>query len=142
MLRKIFTFKRLFNFTARATRREYFLILGSVFAAWLLFLFAVGMLFPPRDPGTRPGPGEAILGILAIVAIVLSCVIMLAALVRRVHDHDKSWVVILLNMIPLVGWIFWLISTLTPGNPYENSYGPDPRDPMADEHGQLEAIFQ
>jgi uncharacterized membrane protein YhaH (DUF805 family) len=142
MLRNTFTFKRLFNFNGRATRREYFLILGTVCAAWILLLLVVGVLFPPRAPGTPAGVGEALLGLVAIVVMVLSCAVMLAALVRRVHDHDKSWLVILLNMIPLVGWIFWLISTLTPGNPYENSYGPDPRDPMADGQEELEAVFR
>lgn len=141
MLRKPFTLKRLFNFSGRATRREYFAILGCVFAAWMVFFLALGELSEPRPVGSPATALDTLLGLAIIGLAGLTFVVMLAALVRRVHDHDKSGVVILLNIIPLVGWIFWLISALTPGNPYENNYGPDPRDPMAAEHGPLETIF-
>ena len=141
MWRNTFSIKRLFDFSGRATRREYFAILASVFGIWLVFLVALGATYDPRPPGTPAPASDAFLGLVIFGLVGLSFVVTLAALVRRVHDHDKSGVVILLNIIPLVGWIFWLISALTPGNPYENSYGPDPRDPTAGEQGQLETIF-
>ena len=63
------------------------------------------------------------------VLIVLFMILaQLAAGVRRIHDHDKTGWFILLGMVPLVGWIFFLIMMLTPGTPGENSYGYDPRE--------------
>ena len=141
MLRNTFTLKRLFDFRGRATRREYFTLLCCVVGAWFLLLLAIAAVAPPRAVGGPARATDAALGIFIMALAPISIVVMTAALVRRAHDHDKSWPVILLNMIPLVGWIFWLILTLTPGNRYENNYGPDPRDPIADEQGQLETIF-
>jgi uncharacterized membrane protein YhaH (DUF805 family) len=31
-------------------------------------------------------------------------------------------------LVPVISWVFLLIMVLYPGQPYENEYGPDPRD--------------
>src|SRR4051812_25840045 len=123
MFRNTFTFKRLFDFGGRATRREYFLVLGAVFVSWTLLISLHAAMFgAPGPEGAAPTTSESILFAIYGLLGIATFVILLAALVRRVHDHDKPGIVILLNVIPMIGWIFWLIQVLSPGNRYENSY--------------------
>jgi uncharacterized membrane protein YhaH (DUF805 family) len=61
-----------------------------------------------------------------VIVILFMILAQLAAGVRRIHDHDKTGWFILLALVPLIGWIFFLIMMLTPGTPGENSYGYDP----------------
>lgn len=50
----------------------------------------------------------------------------LAVCVRRLHDIDKSWVWILISLVPLVGTIWFVVLMAQPGNPGSNEYGPAP----------------
>ena len=65
----------------------------------------------------------------------------ISAGVRRIHDHDKTGWLLLLSFVPLFGWIFLLIMTLTPGTRGENSYGYDPREGDAPSADEMAAIF-
>jgi uncharacterized membrane protein YhaH (DUF805 family) len=69
----------------------------------------------------------------AIGSVALSLLIDLAAFVvglsalsvavRRMHDTDKSGWMLLLGLIPFVGWIVVLIFALLPGTPNQNRFG-------------------
>jgi len=50
----------------------------------------------------------------------------LALTVRRLHDTGKSGWYILMNLIPLVGWIFVLIKLVSDSEP-DNEYGANPK---------------
>ncbi len=140
MLRNIFRLRRLFSFSGRATRREYFLLLAVVWTIWIALVVLDDALFVHGPDDVMP-PETGVFLLAYLAAFVVTFIVMLAALVRRVHDHNQPGVIVLLNIIPLVGWIFWLIQVFSPGNPYENDYGPDPRDPLPPDHGNLETVF-
>jgi uncharacterized membrane protein YhaH (DUF805 family) len=79
----------------------------------------------PEGPlGTAMNASLILFGIFVLFLLVP----MLAVAVRRVHDHDKTGWLLLLGIVPAVGWIFTLILMLTPGGEGENGYGEDPRD--------------
>jgi len=52
----------------------------------------------------------------------------LAVFVKRWHDRDKSGWWVLINLIPLVGWLWTLIECgFLDGTPGPNKYGPSPK---------------
>lgn len=51
----------------------------------------------------------------------------LAVGVRRMHDIDKSGAWILVALIPLAGWIWYIVLACKEGNPNPNAYGPSPK---------------
>lgn len=115
--------RQAFKFDGRVTRREYWLFyvqLAIVFTALIVTASAL------TDVGRGP-LGGAVMAVL-IGFYFYTFVATVTASVRRLHDHDKSGWFYLLAMIPLIGWIFFLIMMLTPGTPGDNNYGPDPRE--------------
>jgi uncharacterized membrane protein YhaH (DUF805 family) len=124
--------RRMFDFSGRATRREYWSFVGTFYAGMFLYFFLLGLLAPPP-----PGRGidmslSGVIGVVTILLLLFASIAGLSAAVRRVHDHDKTGWFILLGMIPAVGWIFFLFLMLASGTDGPNSYGSDPRDPHAD----------
>jgi uncharacterized membrane protein YhaH (DUF805 family) len=114
-----------FKFSGRVTRREFWFFQLQLVVAFFGVMFLAGMV-----AGAAVGPeGDGVaLGLVLLGFYIYALVANLAASVRRLHDHDKSGFFYLLSLIPLVGWIFYLIMMLTPGTPGENSYGYDPRE--------------
>lgn len=107
--------KNYVNFQGRATRPEF----------WYFFLFNFVVSF--------------ILGLLGRVGTTLSSVWSLAILlpqlglgVRRLHDIGKSGWLMLLSLIPIVGWIILIVWWAKEGDPNENQYGPVPTTPTAE----------
>lgn len=113
-----------FDFRGRATRREYWFFLIQLWLGW----FVVAMAVTAFVDTWMKEVSDLELGSTLIALFAATFIPYLSASVRRLHDHDKSGWLYLLTVIPLVGWIFWLIMMLTPGTPGENSYGPDPRE--------------
>lgn len=114
--------RQAFKFDGRATRREYWLFYVQLAIVFTGLILAASAL---TDWGRGPMAG-------AVMAVLIgfyfyTFVAIVSASVRRLHDHDKSGWLYLLSLVPLIGWIFFLIMMLTPGTPGENSYGPDPR---------------
>ena len=65
---------------------------------------------------------------LAIVALII-WLIGLSLSVRRWHDLNKSGWWILVNIIPIIGWIYSLVMLgFMPGDQGHNSYGPPPKE--------------
>lgn len=56
----------------------------------------------------------------------LTMVPMLAVSWRRMHDTGKSGAYFLINLIPLVGQILWIIWAVKPSEPHANQYGEVP----------------
>ncbi len=50
----------------------------------------------------------------------------LGLVVRRLHDINKSGWWILINLIPVVGWIIMLVWLCKDSDPTDNQYGPVP----------------
>jgi len=105
----------LFSFQGRIGRKTYWL--------WgVLALIGLGIL------------GSLLLGIAGVseqdAAIAVNVVILWPALaisVKRWHDRDKSGWWVLINLIPLVGWIWALVENgFLRGTPGPNRFGADP----------------
>jgi uncharacterized membrane protein YhaH (DUF805 family) len=129
--------RQMFDFSGRATRREYWLFQAQMLGLYFGFLLLTGMMATRLESAMAGG----LLAAMMLVFFLFYFIGSLSAGVRRLHDHDKTGWLFLLSAVPLIGWIFYLIMTLTPGTPGENSYGYDPRDgdkPSADE---VAAIF-
>lgn len=105
-------------FSGRARRKEYwfFVLFNAIFAIAAMVLDNIlGLAI--EDVGYGP---------FYILYALATIVPGLAVSVRRLHDIGKSGWYILLAMIPCVGAIILLIFDLTPGDPGDNEYGPDP----------------
>jgi len=48
--------------------------------------------------------------------------------IRRLHDTNKTGWLMLLFLVPIVGWIVVLVLCAMEGTPGENQYGPEPAE--------------
>lgn len=70
-----------------------------------------------------------ILAIPAVLFAILFWVVSLSLSVRRWHDLNKSGWWLLVNLIPIIGWIYSLIMLgFMPGDQGSNNYGPPPKE--------------
>jgi uncharacterized membrane protein YhaH (DUF805 family) len=105
-------------FRGRARRAEY----------WWFFLFTVlvsivaGII--DAGLGTTTQSGVGLIGSVASLALLLPS---LAVTVRRLHDTDRSGWWVLAFLIPIVGWVLWLVFMLSDSNPHQNRFGPSPK---------------
>ena len=63
------------------------------------------------------------------LSLILSLALLLPSLavgVRRLHDTNRSGWMILLGLIPFVGWIILLVFFLLASDPADNRFGPAP----------------
>lgn len=125
------------DFKGRATRREFWLLQLQIMALWIGGALALGGTVRSLDTPAVAGP----LSLLFLALIVFLVIVGLSAAVRRLHDHDKTGWMYLLALVPLIGWIFFLIMMLTPGTRGENSYGVDPREEALVSGDRLESVF-
>jgi uncharacterized membrane protein YhaH (DUF805 family) len=110
-------------FHGRARRKEYwFFTLVDI----VITLVAV-LLDRLLEFDGRFGLISAVYGLLVLLPA-------LAVTVRRLHDTDRSGWWILLNLIPVVGWLVVLVFTVTGGTPGPNRYGADPKSASAVSH--------
>ena len=82
------------------------------------------LLNTPRFGGTEYSAGTgAISAIVSLVLIYPS----IALSAKRWHDRNKSAWWILINLIPVIGWVWSFVETgCLRGTPGPNRYGPDP----------------
>ena len=108
--------KKYFCFEGNAARQEF----------WMFFL-AVAII--NAILGVIPGmTGRIVQGVFSL-AILLP---FLGVGARRMHDIGKSGWLMLLSLIPIVGWIILIIWWAKEGDPNENQYGPVPTTPTAE----------
>ena len=108
-------FHKYTEFSGRATRTQY----------WMFVLFnaivsiAIGIITALLSPGTI----ATSIGWLYFFATLVPS---LALGVRRLHDTDSGWW-ILIVLIPLIGAIVLLVFLVLDSTPGDNSYGPNPK---------------
>lgn len=110
-----------FGFKGRISRRSFWCY--GVLALLGLGLLGTALL---QIAGVRAELAEPIVNLLlAWPAIAIS--------VKRWHDRDRSGAWVLVNLIPLVGWLWALVDNgFLRGSRGPNRFGPDPLD-SADE---------
>jgi uncharacterized membrane protein YhaH (DUF805 family) len=142
-------FKRYADFSGRSRRMEYWMfqlfnvIVIAVLAAFIIaglpsgvFSDTAGLeaeaLAEAMQPGVLLWVGFVLVGVWVLASFIPG----LAVIVRRLHDRDLSgwWYLglVLVQLIPIVGWIASLaffVVTVLPGTDGPNRFGPDPKDP-------------
>jgi uncharacterized membrane protein YhaH (DUF805 family) len=100
------------TFTGRASRPAY----------WWWFLFGILVSIGANIIDAIIGSFGVVSGLAALALLLPG----LAVSVRRFHDIDKSGWWILIFLIPIVGFVLWLIWFTREGDAGENQYGPPP----------------
>ena len=105
--------KKYAEFAGRARRQEF----------WMFVLFnclaSVALGVVDGILGTNGGLG----GLYSLAVLIPS----LAVSVRRLHDTDRSGWWILVNIIPLIGCIIYLVFLCSDSKPGENRFGANPK---------------
>jgi uncharacterized membrane protein YhaH (DUF805 family) len=108
-------------FNGRARRKEYWMF--SLFNV----LFALVALVLDRIFGTIIVGTFAYYGLFYILYILAVFMPGLGVSVRRLHDVGKSGWFLLINLIPIVGVIWFLVLLCMDGDPFPNQYGANPK---------------
>mgnify|MGYP001376233442 FL=1 len=121
------------NFSGRASRKEY----------WMFFLFymifAIVAMVADNFLGTDFTVGEGYYAVsmgygwIYVLFMLALFIPTIAVMVRRLHDVGKSGWWWLINFIPLVGAIWFLVLMCTDSNPGDNKYGSSPKAIVATE---------
>jgi uncharacterized membrane protein YhaH (DUF805 family) len=99
------------NFSARACRSEYWY--------WVLFVCVGSIVAVIIDRVIGMRLIDAIFGLATIIPSI-------AVAVRRLHDVDRTGWWLLIDFIPLIGWIVLIVWFCTAGTAGSNRFGPDP----------------
>ena len=98
------------------------------FWAFTLFNMVVASIFLVFDHIAGTYNPDTPMGLFNTVYGVLVFIPSLAVSVRRLHDVGYSGWMVLLALIPIIGWIWFIITAATEGQNYSNDYGPNPKD--------------
>lgn len=93
------------------------------YLAWSLMMM-VGFVAVMGVVGIAAAISEIAGGVLTIVTVIAMLVVSVQIGAQRLHDIGWSAWLLLLNLIPLVNSVFWLLMLLIPGNEGANRYGP------------------
>ena len=100
------------DFSGRSTRAEYwYFMLYNIIIAILIAIFGVII-----------GDEEGILYFLYLLVVIIPD---LAVSVRRLHDIGKSGWILLIGLIPFIGFLWMLILFTTDSESGANKYGPN-----------------
>ncbi len=108
------------GFSGRARRKEYWM-----FALFNIIFLIVAMIIDNILGTTIEGGGYGLFYFLYALAVLIPG---LAVAVRRLHDVGKSGWMILIGLIPIIGWIWLLVLMVIDSKPGENQYGPNPKE--------------
>ena len=103
---------KLFSVSGRIGRLEYFLTIVGIWGALIIIWTFVTVLDTP-----------ALLMIVLLVVWLAATVVSVIAGVKRLHDFDQSGWLILLNLVPFVGFILFFVLLLKSSSPGLNQYG-------------------
>lgn len=119
-----------FGWQGRLGRRRFILrTLGValvVGAAWLGALLLMLMVYGYAHHATNQ-PLDIVVAVVAYGVLAAGVWIVLAGEARRFHDLGRSGLWVLLNLLPVAGWIAVLgVAVLWPGQPQANRFGDPP----------------
>jgi uncharacterized membrane protein YhaH (DUF805 family) len=112
--------KQYADFGGRARRTEFWM--------FVLFniIFSVIASLIDRAIGFKIGAIQ--MGIIGLIYSLAVLIPALAVSVRRLHDIGKSGWMVLINLIPLIGLIWFIVLMVKDSQPGENQYGPNPKE--------------
>lgn len=122
-------YRRYFEFSGRSRRKEYWLFL----LFQVLVSMAISAVFGSPDY-VRGGGFFSVYtlvsgtgGVIQNLFGLFNLIPGLAVAVRRLHDQDRSGWLLLLALIPLLGWFALFVFMCLDGTRGRNSYGADPK---------------
>ena len=126
----ILPYRRYFEFSGRSRRREYWMfvlftiivsvVIDAVFGTRTATYSSFGAAFATSVNG---GVGGFISGLFSLATLIPS----LAVAIRRLHDQDRSGWLLLLVLIPFLGWFALLVLMCLEGTRGPNRFGSDPK---------------
>lgn len=116
----LLAFKKYSIFNGRSQRAEYWY--------FVLFNFIIAFVlgFVDEMLGTTSYTWSNY-GILGGLFWLITLIPGITVGVRRLHDIGKSGWMLLISLIPLIGWVRLIVLMATDSNPWENEYGPNPK---------------
>jgi len=115
--------KKYARFDGRAGKKEYWY--------FSLFSFIIIIVLSVIDMMTGTFNVTVGLGLLGGIYTLAVSIPGIAVSVRRLHDTDRSGLWLLINAIPLIGVIVFLVFTAQAGTPGDNQYGSNPKGATA-----------
>lgn len=107
------------EFDGRARRKEYWMfVLINTVIGW-------GLGRVDNLLGIASSDGYGLLSGFYSLAVLIPS---LAVMVRRLHDAGKSGWFFFINLIPIIGWIWFFIVLVTDGEAGSNQYGANPKE--------------
>lgn len=106
------------DFSGRARRKEY----------WMYILFHIIFTFLTAFLDILLSTEFNDVGLFYLIYLVLNIIPGIAVSVRRLHDIGKSGLMILVNLIPIVGPIWFLVLTCMEGESKSNKWGVNPKE--------------
>lgn len=121
--------RRYADFEGRSSRTEYWLFVLLQF----LVLFGGGMVLSlvsrvltiADDSETGASIASGLVVLIMVLAFLYFFIPSLSVTVRRLHDTGNSGWLLLLNLVPLGGFVLFVF-TLLESSPGSNRYGPNP----------------
>lgn len=107
------------DFSGRARRKEY----------WMFVLFNIlfATILGVADQGIGTFNDLTGYGMLSGIYTLVILIPAIAVGVRRLHDVGKSGWMLLIGLIPLIGFIWLLVLFVTDSDLGTNKYGPNPK---------------
>lgn len=123
--------KRYADFSGRSRRKEFWSYILAVWVVMFVLMYldsALGLGGQTSSYANETGVGFNMSGgLLSLLFVLATLVPNLAVSVRRLHDLGKSGWMLLIGLIPFIGWLYLLFLYLQPGVSGSNAYGPDPK---------------
>jgi len=105
-------------FSGRAGRPEFWIFTVIIFGIYFV-LMGLDILFGRFNKDFYVGP-------LSGIFVALTTLPWIAVSVRRLHDTARSGWWYLIQLIPLIGLLWFFVLTARKGNPGDNRYGAPP----------------
>lgn len=115
--------KRYADFTGRSSRREFWMF-QLLYVA--IAIATVTIMTVDTNSYGETGLLTKLTLVSAILAALGLAVPLLAVEARRFHDQDKSAWLVLINLVPYVGFVIVAIMMTAEGTKGDNRYGADP----------------
>ena len=108
------------TFSGRASRSEY----------WWSYLGIAVISMALQIIGSLNESLGLLFGLVAFAGLFTLLIPTLSVNVRRLHDTGKSGWMLLIILIPCIGFILWLVWMIEDGHAHANAYGPVPTNLM------------
>jgi uncharacterized membrane protein YhaH (DUF805 family) len=120
--------KNYVNFHGRARRKEYWSFQLMYFLVILGTAIIAGLMGGFDNNFESDSPSYLVLTLFLVVFILGSILPSLAVTVRRLHDIGMTGWVILVGLIPYIGWFIIMVMSFIPSQSGDNQYGRYPKN--------------